>query len=69
MLGNSRRLWPASSPRQGSTADSHKLTADDRPSGSARYISDAYSKSFCLLVILLLVDLFRFVELLIYGVN
>jgi len=48
MLGNSRRLWPSASPRPGSTAESHKLAVDQRPSGSARYMTDAYSKSFTL---------------------
>ena len=31
VAGNSRRLWPTASPRQGGTADSQKLSSDPRP--------------------------------------
>jgi len=64
LVGNSRRLWSAASPCHGSTADSHKLPADDRPTGSAGYGSGAYSKSFHFAI-----DLCRYDEVFIYGTS
>jgi len=45
IVGNSRRLWRAASPRRGSAADGQKTSPDDRQTGSARYITDTYSMS------------------------
>jgi len=45
MAGNSRRIWPAGSPRQGITVDTQKLSAEPRSSAAtSRYIADSYGQ-------------------------